>query len=126
MNPSDQARQVSVVDSWLSQAYSSQNTTNPGVNALLADTGQLAAGYYDVYYFFAASVALVTLDAVFEHRDAGNVNTLWFREFLSTGADSKSGAVYGLQVATHERFRIISYNGKTGIFSGNILVIRRA
>ena len=128
MNPSDQARQVGVVDSWLAQYTAYAGATNPGADAVIADVGALAAGYYDVTVVLTASDTAGAADLGLEHRNAGNTATL-FAAYMDVGAGYIGTVVihwWNYKVAASERFRVIVVTGFTGHAVGSILAVRRA
>jgi hypothetical protein len=128
MNPSDQARQVGVVDSWLGQYGSYGGVTNPGAGAVLADVGALPAGFYDV----EAVISYIDTTGVdslqLQHRDAANAVSLLIAYVQVNAGSNNTIPIYwrNYKVAVDERFRVIAGGGFTGFGAASIRAVRRA
>jgi len=126
MNPSDQARQVGVVDSWLSQVEDVDNAINPAASTVLATTGALAAGYYDVFYGASFSAALAYYNLVFYHQNAADSAVLWGDYFIAAAAGGFRNALKNVKLAANERFKFVCESAYTGQITTWIIAIRRA
>jgi len=126
MNPSDQARQVGVVDSWLAQSLFFTTGNDPGDGAVLLDTGPLTAGYYDLRAGLAVSAALGVYNIVLLWRNAANNDTLWAEVIITSGADYRTIELKNFKLNQNERFRWFVLNAWIGWFSASIIIIRRA
>lgn len=98
-------------------AVASANTVAPAANAVLADSGQLAAGLYDIDMFAAVADTLaVGKGIVIEHRNAANGATL--QSYM--GCPAGNGAqlnLRGVVVQTNERIRAIVMAGAPAALS---------
>ena len=125
MEPTDKARRTGVVDSWEAQgSHTNEFLVNPGAGVIMADTGQLVAGYYDLYFNMSGSAAHSYFAA--QHRNAANALNLHLI-YISLPA---LGAVWfklsNWKVATNERLRLVNGVGAAGSFAGVVLWTRRA
>ena len=128
MNPSDQARQVGIVDSWLWQTHNAGGATNPGAGAVISDVGPLAAGYYDVEAIITF-INTATLDKILlEHRNAADDATLLYGPILIKVGESGTVVIHwrNFKVLSSERFRVIVESGYTGYVAAAIRAVRRA
>jgi hypothetical protein len=126
MNPSDQARQVGIVNSWLAQHEQSGAVATPTAGQVILDSGQLPAGYYDVTFFIGVSATTAWNDLTLEHRDATNAVSISSQGILSPAMTTILLTYLNIKVATNERFRLIS-NGNLGYnVWGTDVIIRRA
>lgn len=89
--------------------------TAPAANTVLLDTGQLAAGTYDIAAYITGtgfSTATAGKQIALEHRDAANAVTLAVLLGLATAGAAQSNQVQrpitGYVIALDERLRIIS------------------
>lgn len=126
MNPSDQARQVGVVDSWLGHYRPYGAIANPVGAQIICDTGQMAGGYYDIMYQMSATVAIGAGLLFFSWRNAANSAYIFQDYFHSAVANSKRGFLKGVKVAQGERFRVEAGGAVTGSLTGGIIAVRRA
>ena len=114
----------------------SDETVTPAVNGVLADTGQLAAGVFDVKVVMSWAAftgpGAVTGRFEFQHRNAANAANLsevpiaWITDtgFRDTQFVSWTFATV---VATNERFRIQNFTGIASARVGTtIMAARRA
>jgi len=125
MNPADEARWVGTIDSWLAQTMTFVGVSAPANGAVLADTGQLAGGQYDVFVSFATSVALGWDNLYIQWRNAANNGITWTAMLMTPGADFKSFVLRNIKVATNERFRFYVGSTFTGLVYVNIIAERR-
>lgn len=84
----------------------------PAAGTVLADTGQLAAGTFDVQYYVSAMDFLGTRQLDFEHRNAANAANLAIWSFLFFNAVENQTKQWGpfnmgYEVALNERLRIV-------------------
>lgn len=126
MNPSDQARQVGVVDSWLAQTHVVGSAGDPTGGMVLGDTGALAAGFYDVTLQFNTTVALHNDQFEFEWRNAGNDAIIFYLQVMTAGAATLEFSWHNIKVADSERIRGYVVSNITGIVRTAILAVRRA
>ena len=125
MTPSDLARTVIDAPSWQAQYRIDSNGTDPAANTILADTGELAAGYYDVYAYCTASVALGIWNMGLQWRNAANNGSNWTQVVCTAGADMKSIILKNCMVLANERFRWTNVNAFIGWYSISIFVVKR-
>ncbi len=94
-------------------------TVNPAAAAVLADTGQLAAGIQMVYAQINWNTAIV--DFQLEWRNAANSATLaTFQYQVGTGLPHASFGPLTLNVVVNERLRWATAGGGTGTSSSSI------
>lgn len=90
------------------------SSANPGVNGILADTGQLAAGSYDIFAEIAwvGSTTVKTAGFRLQHRNASDNGTLaTLSESLPPTADAHGQLVFpatGYKIGLNERLRYIA------------------
>lgn len=125
MKPSNQANWQGSVDSWLAQdAVSNGVVVNPGVFDQLADTGQLAAGWYDL--IFNISGTPTHFYFIIHHRNAANDNALYFWYTpVFTGLPSILH-VNNWRFANNERVLIVPGIITAGSYIGSVTWVRRA
>jgi len=126
MNPSDQARQVGVVDSWAGQYLVRDFKVNPSALDVICDTGQLAAGFYDVEVYVGVSAAAGIDQCNIQYRDAANTDNKFQVIFYTPGAACDIFHFYNLKVTADERIRVQSYLGFTGRIDAHVRAVRRA
>lgn len=95
---------------------SAGDQSSPSSGTVMADTGALAAGMYEVRCTVTASAAA---QFAFQYRDVGNANTL-FGSTLIIPANSFGQALFELAVNTTERLRIVMNADLTGTGSASI------
>lgn len=98
-------------------------TTNPAANAVIVDTGQLAAGDFDVKAFMTAVGATMTRELIeLQHRNAANSATInaWQMGMVG-GATVHMEVDFSLTIATNERLRVLIGQTLTGICGGTIM-----
>jgi len=90
-----------------SQVFSAQ-LLNPGANAVVADTGQLPAGNYDIKCWMALFINTGSGFLELEHRNAGNTATLasWFLPNVNVDGSLSENYEFAIVVAEDERLRI--------------------
>jgi len=99
----------------LPTAYVSDQVTAPVAGAVIADTGQLAAGDYVVVYALSvADTVAVGKRIDVQHRDAANAATLKILSSVATGT-GMWGETKRFAIATNERVRAV--NGVAGAAS---------
>ena len=125
MNPSDQARQVGVVDSWLSKFEGSSAATTPSAGQVVLDTGPLPAGYYDVTVFVGVSGGTAWNDVTVDHRNATNTANISSQGVLCAALNTIPFYYRNIQVAASERFRVITPNALLYNVWATILATRR-
>ncbi len=92
-------------------------TTNPGLNAVLATTGQLPAGTYDVIAGISIAGHPAGADfTLFQHRDAADAGTLATWPFARGVPDIPQGfpLTMAYTIATNERFRWLNIGAVIG------------
>jgi len=126
MNPSDQARQAVVVDSWLADFAVSGSAVNPGAGVVIADTGELPEGYYDLQILVSVLLATVWADPRIQHRDAANAVSL-FEQWVALPATSTLFCdLNNRQVSAGERIRVVATNAITNSIFATIIGVKRA
>jgi hypothetical protein len=90
-------------------------------NALLADTGALAEGIYDVQYYLASSNTAANTEINFEHRNAANTATLAIWSFIFYRQTSYVTIPWvpnpiAYEIASNERIRLVI--GSVGMAAG--------
>jgi len=125
MDPRDQARQIGVIESWLAQYLISDTQTNPPNATVCADTGQLAAGYYDIYFFASCSSALGVGNLYFAWRDAANTANLILQMIMASGAVFHEFVLKDVKVLINERFRFTVGAAIVGTLVTSIIAIKR-
>ncbi len=125
MRPADLARSTNSIDSWQNQYRSAGYATGSSAATVIADTGQLPTGWYDIYAFCAASAALAMNDIVFQWQNAANNAALWGQIVTAAGAGFNSIYLKTLYVVANERFRWYTVNGYAGTLNCSIIAIRR-
>ena len=122
----DLAQMVPVVDSRLAGGWSTEGiTVNPGIGAVLADTGQLVAGYYDVRAMWTSTEA-GTGALYLQHRNAAN--TADVKSQYSIFALSTFYAVEWLRnyrFETNERLRIVAVDAIAADVQASIIWSKR-
>lgn len=95
--------------------------TNPADNAVMADTGDLSAGFYEVRVIVGASVA-----AIFdiERRNAGNTANVGDVVTVYTPAGASAEVVLTYEVVLNESIRVIMDGALTGTAAAAIQVER--
>lgn len=89
-------------------------STNPTANTVIADTGQLPAGTYDMFcqMSFNGTTPSNGQTCLFQHQNAANSATLAILMSLPTHPASKAVSqalpIMGYEIATNERFRVVS------------------
>jgi hypothetical protein len=126
MNLRDQARWIGAAPTWLSQVKGSTSVQNPTAGQVILDLGALAAGYYDVFFYMGASVALTYGNLAFRWMDADNNNTLWASALYCSGAFVNRDALFGVKVEVGERFKFTSATGFTGWCTVGAVIVQRA
>jgi len=89
--------------------------TAPAANAILADTGQLAAGTFDVIVHFnpASDAGANDRRCVLQHRNAGNTANLMTIEVNYSRLLGSAAPLFpfGYEVALNERLRVLTVTG---------------
>lgn len=91
--------------------FSNGILSGPAANAVMADTGQLEAGVYDVQTIITPNTGTITQRFAVEHRDAANAANLAVWNWLHAGTPAGGAGVYwslGYEFAANERLRIIN------------------
>lgn len=126
MQPSDISRWQGSVDSWLDQGWvTAGQLINPLVNVIWADTGVLAAGYYDFTIMFCGTT-VIEVYVRLEHRDAINENNLG--SFIMCNPANKTNIfdIVNYKMVSGERLRLTNLTGLIGQYSGSIIYRLRA
>ncbi len=89
------------------EVFTEDEQTNPAANFILADTGQLPAGTYDLIYTVNQSSAAVDMSARFQHRNAANAADInsWLIGLVSK---ETLRLRWALTCAENERFRVLN------------------
>lgn len=123
-HPSQQAPFGGSVDSYRAYDCTDFAAVNPAHAAILADTGQLAEGWYDVTYLVGCTVNHYSI--MMQHRDAANTGNI---DRINTPVAAYIPVVLTLKniyLAANERFRIYVNNAVVGTVVSNIYWVRRA
>lgn len=126
MNPSDQARQVGVVDSWLGQTIAFGSGATAPAETLLAETGALAAGFYDVFFMVANRLAQGDNALHVLWRNAANSSNIWCQILALENNHNISFTLRNVKIAANERFQWYSVAGLTSLYHVSIIATRRA
>lgn len=95
------------VDYTSAQLFSAASAA-PGLNQVLADTGQLPAGTYDIQVGYSMSGDIVADFLFFQHRNAGNTADLSSLPIARGPLDHRDATMplnFAVIVATNERLR---------------------
>lgn len=124
MKPSDQAQWQGIIKSWLAQGCVYGNTTDPVTGTTIADSGQLAAGYYD----FKLNITSDTADTplVVLHRNAANSANLYTWYLRSIIGIIPMISITNWKVAANERIRVDKWGAALGFYSATIWWTKRA
>jgi len=125
MNPSDLARYVGAAPTWLKQYRVSGTVTNPAALTIITETGAMEGGYYDVFWFVGAGMALPYNGILFAWRNAANTAYLWGEYYTQAAAGNHQGLLLGIQVLSSERFWILNEPALVGSATGAIIAVRR-
>jgi len=105
-----------------------EREANPGAGQVKSDTGQLAAGTYDVKAWMNGSISAGLVDTRMElqHRNAANTATLavWGLSFLGVCTAFESYE-FSINIALNERLRVEYPSAMTGSFFTTIMLRRR-
>lgn len=126
MNPTDQARQIGVVQAYVTQTKVYGSAANPGDATVLVTTGQLAAGYYDIFFGFTANCALGAGNLDLRWRNATDTATALALPVFAATQFAYFGQFLGVYVVQNERLQWYVNTGFTGVVGGFILAVRRA
>ncbi len=94
-------------------------TTNPGANAVVADTGQLSVGDHLVWAQFSSDTAAV--QAQLQWRDAANAVTLASWSFLVDPGGPAQTPIFMAEVSADERFRWSTIRAVVGDVAAGIV-----
>lgn len=97
--------------------------TNPVANDLIADTGQLNAGIYDVHFTIGSTVE--THNVGYYHRNAADDASIGFGRIFFSAHGYRTFHLYGVKVAQNERFTMMVIANITGVLQGSIYHVRR-
>jgi hypothetical protein len=126
MNPSDSVRWIGAAPTWLSQTPVSGYGSAASTLTVVADTGQLAYGFYDLHLFWGSGGAVAPGEYQFEWRNAANTGNLWAIYLYLPAADIKTGIIWGLQVLVNQRFRFYKVGATASEVYGGLIAIQRA
>jgi len=125
MDPRDQARQIGVVESWLSQTYVYGELVNPGAAVAIAQTPQMAQGWYDIYYYLFIGAADPNVIFEAQHLD-GSLTVFRFRmKFGAAAASFYYLPVLNQFVTATDVLRLYINLNWTGVVTGAIRAQRR-
>lgn len=125
MDLRDQARWIGAAPTWLRQYQIYGWVVDPVSNQVICDTGQLAAGYYDIFANVSANVALVSDALSLESRNAANTAVIHYVQIMSGGANTFRFQFFGIKMELNERWRVRAGTNITGHVSGSIFAVRR-
>lgn len=124
MKPSDQARWQGTVDSWLAQGSICGYLENPNTNTVIADSGQLTAGWYDFNIILAGNGDHFYCNI--EHRNAANDTILHRWGGVWKANIHNSIIINNWKMETNERLRaVVKYDSADKLFA-TIHWVRRA
>lgn len=94
--------------------------TNPAINTILADSGQVTDNTHEIYALCASTVAAVI---VLEHRDAANATNVW-SQYLILPANTTTQIVFIKWVVTtlNERVRFRLNAAITGSVQCSVVI----
>lgn len=124
MKPSDISRWQGSVDSWLAQGSVFQVVVNPLINAILVDTSQLTAGWYDMRVIATGTAAYPSL--VIQHRNAANSASVHAFLIASGSPVAAYQNIINWKVEDNERVRLLFTTGLTGTFGGGVHWVKRS
>lgn len=114
-----------IAKSWFAQDSSIQFSVNDPVwNTVIADSGQLVNGYYDLLFGVAGNASHFYFDL--EHRNSLNNATVERFHFSILAYETCILHLESHYLVHNERFRIIVINNAIGDFIGNLLWYRRS
>ncbi|NVM23391.1 MAG: hypothetical protein HWN68_16600 [Desulfobacterales bacterium] len=96
---------------------------NPTNGTLLADTGSLVAGLYDIDIIYTTSA---NAGGDIQHRNADNTVTVACHRVRGFTYSSFCFPLRSYKIATNERFRVIQASDLTGSVQVSIIYVRRA
>lgn len=102
------------------------------INTILADTGQLQAGVYDVQLTIQCNTNNVASFISVEHRNAANAANLAIWTYLAMGDNIEAKTIgpftFGYEIGVNERLRMIQDfgNAANDVANGIIFARRRA
>jgi len=126
MDPRDEARQIGVVQSWLAHSGGFGGVQNPGANTIIADTGPVAFGYYDIVWMVTTNCALTAGQLDIQWRNAANDANIADVPLFANSQLCFIATWPLLKVSSGESFRVFSSAGFTGVVGAGIFAIRRA
>ena len=102
--------------------------SNVVAGEVITDTGQLAAGTYDVQAWLNGSTSAALIDGrmLLQHRNAANTASIsqWGLPFLATASQTQDYA-FSTILAENERFRVEFPTAMTGSFYSTLMIRRR-
>lgn len=124
MKPSDQARWQGTVDSWLAQGNNDGILSTPADASVIADSGQLIAGWYDFKVLLTANCdhyrGLVT------HRNAANSATLHTWHFMWSAYTNDMIIIDNWRMLVDERMRVVVAAVPSGVIGATVYWVRKA
>lgn len=93
--------------------------TNPTANDVLADTGALAAGLYEVAIIWGGTVAN---GYIVQRRNAANAASVGDIPVFFGAADQTGGAVLVYELEASERLRVLARSSVTGVVCATLQV----
>ena len=126
MDPRDQARQIAIVSAYSSIVRTSDMKSNPSNGTVVADTGSLSGGFYDVIIFMSSNCALGDNNLRAEWRNDANTGNVQYWEYYTSTSLTFLITLPGIYINSSERFRLYVQTGFTGLVAGSITCIRRA
>lgn len=86
--------------------------TAPAVGTVIADTGALTAGDYDVLLWITQAITAAQNQMNFEHRDAANAANIWLHlPIIGDGTTSQLlNAAFSVTLLADERLRVVAGN----------------
>ncbi len=103
----------------------------PAINTVLADTGALLAGSYDIKLWFFSYDAAVANQAELQYRDAANAASNWLQRVGNLGNGPPSGSLleleFSLTLQASERVRVILITaaGASSVYHASLFVRAR-
>lgn len=112
-----------VAQNYEAGGWASEAEATFALNAVVADTGQLAAGIYDFYVLlYIPNIAAYTL---LQHRNAANDASLKEQTLGGHSEVTVEWSFLGYKMAVNERLRMIAKIGWTGTGKGSIFWVKR-
>jgi len=124
MLPSDLIQRTIVVNSWLTGSWVTEGAqTDPADGAILVDTGQLSAGWYDFTIWMGSSA--INGKIVLQHRNSLDTGNVKAHRFRIQANDTREFQLNNRGMEANERLRVISSPAFVGVVEVSIVYVHR-